>query len=63
MNWGSWQAFVHMGGYGLYVWGAYGVTAAVMVAEVLLVRARQRHAADEARDQARDQALNPELAE
>jgi heme exporter protein D len=59
MNWGSWQAFVHMGGYGLYVWSAYGVTAVVMLAEVLLVRARQRRAAEAAREL----ALNPESAE
>lgn len=33
--------FFNMGGYGLYVWGAYGVTAVLLVAElVLLVRRR-----------------------
>lgn len=56
MNWDSWQAFVHMGGYGLYVWGAYGVTAAVMVAELLMVRARQRRAAEAVHEM----ALHPE---
>jgi heme exporter protein D len=59
MNWASWQAFWHMGGYGLYVWGAYGVTAVAMLAEVLWVRARLRRAAAAARAL----ALNPELAE
>ncbi|MEK8049769.1 heme exporter protein CcmD [Ideonella sp. DXS22W] len=59
MNWGSWQAFWHMGGYGLYVWSAYGVTALMMVAEVLRVRARLRRAAEAARAL----ALNPEMGE
>jgi len=54
MNWDSWQAFWHMGGYGLYVWGAYGATAVAMLAEVLLVRARLRRAARAAREQALD---------
>lgn len=26
-HWESWQAFLHMGGYGLYVWGSFGVLA------------------------------------
>jgi heme exporter protein D len=36
--------FLAMGGYGFYVWGAYGVTALVIVAELVAVRARQRAA-------------------
>ena len=39
MQWGSVSEFFAMGGYGLYVWGAYAVTAVVIVAEaVMLVR-------------------------
>jgi len=39
MQWGSVSEFFAMGGYGLYVWGAYAVTAVVIVAEtVILVR-------------------------
>jgi heme exporter protein D len=34
--------FFHMGGYGLYVWGSFGVTALLMVAEPLLLRGRSR---------------------
>ena len=30
MNWHSASEFFHMGGYGLYVWGAYGATLLVM---------------------------------
>jgi len=44
MNWTSFDAFWHMGGYGLYVWGSYGVTLLVMAAEVLLTRQRLRAA-------------------
>ncbi|MCB1723332.1 MAG: heme exporter protein CcmD [Chromatiaceae bacterium] len=32
--------FFHMGGYGLYVWGSFGVTALCMIAEPLLLRGR-----------------------
>ena len=34
LNWASWSDFVAMGGYGLYVWGSFGVTALVMLIEV-----------------------------
>jgi heme exporter protein D len=42
MNWGSWQNFLAMGGYGLYVWGSYAVTLAVLVAEIVALAARRR---------------------
>jgi heme exporter protein D len=44
MNWGSWSGFWAMGGYGLYVWGSYAVTAALLVLEAGLLRARRRAA-------------------
>ena len=34
-----------MGGYGLFVWGAYGVTALCMVTEPVLAALRLRRAA------------------
>ena len=34
--------FFSMGGYALYVWGAYGVTAAALAVEVLLLLKRKR---------------------
>ena len=34
--------FFAMGGYALYVWGAYGVTALLLAIEVILVVRRQR---------------------
>jgi heme exporter protein D len=42
VNWQSAEGFLAMGGYGFYVWGAYLVTAAFMVAEPLLARRRHR---------------------
>ena len=44
MNWGSADNFFAMGGYGLYVWGSYGVTALLMLVEPLLALRRRRRA-------------------
>ena len=38
MEWASWSDFWNMGGYGLYVWGSYGVTLILIVAEIILLR-------------------------
>jgi heme exporter protein CcmD len=40
----SFGDFIAMGGYGFYVWGAYLTTAAVIVVEVVAVRARLKDA-------------------
>ena len=42
MQWGSVSEFLAMGGYGLYVWGAYAVTAVVIAAEVVILKRRGR---------------------
>ena len=42
LNWASWSDFVVMGGYGLYVWGSFGVTALVMLIEVGSLSARRK---------------------
>jgi len=42
VNWGSFDAFAAMGGYGLYVWGSYLVTAAGLAIEIALLIARRR---------------------
>ncbi|HET7366683.1 MAG TPA: heme exporter protein CcmD [Burkholderiales bacterium] len=34
--------FLAMGGYASYVWGAYGVTAAALAIEILLLLRRKR---------------------
>ncbi len=49
MQWGSVSEFLAMGGYGLYVWISFGVTALCMVWEVLAVRRRHAVAAAESR--------------
>lgn len=42
MIWESFGQFLAMGGYALYVWGACGMVAAALGAEVLLVERRLR---------------------
>ena len=39
--WHSFSDFLHMGGYGRYVWGSFGVTALIMIVEPIVV-ARNR---------------------
>jgi heme exporter protein D len=47
MNWPSMGAFLEMGGYAWFVWGSYGLTAVVIVLEVVSLRARRRRAVQE----------------
>jgi len=49
MNWDSLDAFLRMGGYGRFVWGAYGVTLGLMMVEALFVRRRLRRAVHDVR--------------
>lgn len=44
MTWTRAAEFFAMGGYGLYVWGAYSVTALAMVLEPIAVARRHRRA-------------------
>ena len=44
MIWQSAAEFWAMGGYGVYVWGSLGVSAALLALEVLLVRMGRRQA-------------------
>jgi heme exporter protein D len=44
MSWGSLDNFLAMGGYGLYVWGSYAVTVALMIAELVVLARRRRNA-------------------
>lgn len=50
MIWNSLAEFADMGGHALYVWGAFGMTAAVLAWELLSLAQRRRHAIDELRD-------------
>jgi heme exporter protein D len=49
MNWQSWSDFLAMGGYGLYVWGSYAVTAILMAVEVVVLFNRKRAAREQLR--------------
>jgi heme exporter protein D len=42
MNWGSVSAFLAMGGYGVYVWGSYAMTALCIAIEVVVLVKRDR---------------------
>jgi heme exporter protein D len=44
MIWHSSAEFFAMGGYGLYVWGSYGVAAIFMLVEPLVTARRHRRA-------------------
>jgi heme exporter protein D len=55
MIWNSWNDFWAMGGYGLYVWGSFGVTALCVALEVIWVK--------NARAQALTQISNELVAE
>jgi heme exporter protein D len=47
VNWGSWDNFWAMGGYGFFVWGAYAMALAVVAVECWQLRTRRRRAVDE----------------
>jgi len=44
MIWASWSDFLAMGGYALYVWGSYAVTAGLIAVEVITLLVRRRNA-------------------
>jgi heme exporter protein D len=41
MIWNSMSDFLHMGGYGLYVWVSFAITFGCMAIELFLLRARR----------------------
>ena len=51
MIWSSMHDFWRMGGYGLYVWGSFGVTAALMALEVWLTRRHRQQLLAQLREQ------------
>jgi heme exporter protein D len=52
VNWGSWDNFLRMGGYGFFVWGSYGMAAAVIAVELWQLKVRRRRAVAEAKREA-----------
>ncbi len=51
MNWSSFAEFADMGGYALYVWGSYFMTAAALGWEALMLVQRRRRAIEDLREQ------------
>lgn len=41
----DWSKFFSMGGYGLYVWGSYGISFVLLGGEVLMLLKRKRNLA------------------
>jgi heme exporter protein D len=54
MIWNNWNDFWAMGGYALYVWGSFGVTAGLMTFEM--------HWVKQARNQVLKQLVEEKLA-
>ena len=50
MTWDSWQEFIAMGGYGLYVWGSFGAAALAIGLELFSLVRRARAAAGSRRE-------------
>ena len=42
MSWNGIGDFLHMGGYGLYVWGSYAVTLGLLAVEAIVLLRRER---------------------
>jgi heme exporter protein D len=55
MNWNSASEFFTMGGYGLFVWGSYGVTLIVMLLEPWFALRRHGRARGEVASAARQE--------
>jgi heme exporter protein D len=51
MIWNSWTEFWAMGGYGLYVWGSFGVTALCVALEMIWVKNARAQALAQIRDE------------
>jgi heme exporter protein D len=42
IHWNSFSEFLAMGGYGVYVWGSFGVTALIMIFEPIMAVQRRK---------------------
>lgn len=56
--WHSFSDFIAMGGYGFYVWGSFGVTAAIMAIEPILVARNRKATLSRLKRQLRAEARN-----
>ena len=53
------STFFAMNGYGFFIWSAYGVTAIVLVVELVALRSRRKSVLAEARSYESDDATVP----
>ena len=60
MIWNSASDFFAMGGYALYVWGSFGMCAAALALEPILVGRRYRSVMQSLRDRARANKFDKE---
>ena len=63
MNWGSASEFFAMGGYALYVWGAFGACALALALEPFLVSRRRRAVVGSLRRHARADKMEQEVVQ
>ena len=54
--WNSFSDFLHMGGYGVYVWGSFAVTALIMAIEPIVAARNQKSTIARLRRQLRAEA-------
>ena len=59
MQWNSASEFFAMGGYAFYVWGSFGVTAVVVVIEMLLIRSQRRELLRDLRNELLSERTSP----
>ena len=57
--WKSFSDFLAMGGYGLYVWGSFGLTALIMIAEPIAVMRSRKTTLARLKRQLRAESRNP----
>ncbi len=51
MQWANLDEFLNMGGYAVYVWPSFGLTALLVVLEIWRVRQQRREVLDSVRQQ------------
>lgn len=61
MQWGNFENFLAMGGYGFYVWGAYGMTVLMIAIEIWQLRSRRAHVVADLSRQARARKNSEEM--
>ena len=59
IHWASFSDFIAMGGYGFYVWTAFGVTALIMAIEPIVAVRNQRTLIARLKRQLRAENRNP----